>query len=102
MALVGVMFSVGRSQEAPVDVDVPVEYDSFTLHPADDGAQRWHDLSPVEQVDVTRTAEWAEENAADVHAAFAASVGRTDELRDLQEAQSASGLEGVETLGVVP
>jgi len=102
LALVSVMFSVGTgAQHQPGSRHAP-KPDPFSLHPADDGAQQWEDMTPAERSDVTRMGAWADRNSAAIHDAFSAAVTRTTELRALQEAQSSSGLEGVETLGVVP
>jgi hypothetical protein len=47
--------------------------------------------------------EWAETaNGAEVHNAFAAAAATTSALRQVEAAQDVSGLDGIETLGVVP
>ncbi|MBZ0232446.1 MAG: hypothetical protein K8M05_08970 [Deltaproteobacteria bacterium] len=102
LALVSVMFSVGTGAQRQPGSRHDSEHDPFTLHPADEGAQQWEDMTPAERGDVTRMGEWAERNNVAVHDAFSAAVARTAELRALQEAQTSSGLEGVETIGVVP
>lgn len=101
LALLSVMFSVGRSEEgSPAAVDLAP--DPASLHPADEGALEWEAMSPGERDDVTRARAWAEHDSAAVHDAFGSAVAWTDELRGFAEAQGASGLEGIETLGVVP
>lgn len=81
----------------------PAPHDPFTLHPADEGALTWDDLTEDEQAGAAAMQEWAETaNGAAVHNSFAAAAATTSELREVQVAQAASGLEGIETLGVVP
>lgn len=77
-------------------------HDPFTLYPADEGAVTWGDMTPEEQAGTEAMQEWAEtKNGAEVHGAFAAAVGTTNNMRQLEAAQAASGLDGIETLGVV-
>ena len=81
----------------------PPQHDPFTPYPADEGALTWDDLTEDEKVGAEAIQEWAETaNGEAVHNAFAAAAATTSDLREVEAAQTASGLDGIETLGVVP
>ncbi len=91
------------AEDNPTIEPGPPPHDPFTLHPADEGAATWEDLTEDEKAEADRTAEWADtQHGADVHAAFSAAGATTSEMRVQEAARRASGLEGVDTLGVVP
>lgn len=73
------------------------------MYPADEGARTWDDLNLEEQAQVELAQDWAEnQNGYDVQNAFSAAVATTSNLRLVEQAQQATGLDGIETLGVVP
>ena len=81
----------------------PAARDPFAPYPADEGALTWDDLTEAEQAGAEAMQEWAETaNGETVHNAFAAAAATTSELQAIEAAQTASGLDGIETLGVVP
>lgn len=88
----------------PTDVQpAPPEHEPGTMYPADEGAWTWDDLNEKERAQIERAQDWAEnQNGYDVHNAFSAAVATTSNLRRVEQAQIASGLDGIETLGVVP
>lgn len=86
----------------PDDIEPgPPEHEHGTMYPSDDGAWEYEDLNEREQAHAERAQEWAETaNGTEVHNAFSAAAATTTTLRLVDEAQQASGLEGIETLGV--
>ena len=81
----------------------PPEHNPFEMYPADDGALTWDDLSEDERAAAEAAQEWAEtQHGAEVHNAFSAAVATTSQMRRQTQAEQVSGLEGVDTLGVVP
>ncbi len=87
----------------PDQEPAPPEHEPGTLYPADEGALAWDDLKPEEKAQAERAQEWAETaNGADVHNAFSAAVATTTVLREVEQAQDSTGLQGIEDVGVVP
>jgi len=88
----------------PADVGPgPPEHEPGTMYPADEGAWEWDDLNDDEKAGAEHAQEWAETaNGTEVHNAFSAAVATTTTLRRVDDAQLAVGLDGVESLGVVP
>jgi hypothetical protein len=110
LLVLSVTFSIGRGEESPPDTppddtppaDLP-RHDPFTLYDADEGALEWSEMSPADRAITGDVREWAEtRNGEAVHNAFSTAAATTSTLRLVAEAQRDSGLEGVETLGVVP
>ena len=89
---------------APDDVEPgPPEHEPGTMYAQDEGAWQWEDLNEKEKAHAERAQEWAETaNGTEVHHAFSAAVATTTTIRRVEEAQVAVGLDGAETLGVVP
>jgi hypothetical protein len=87
----------------PPPGESPLGPDPFVLSPADPGAQQYEDLTPGERATAERGQEWAElESGEPVHNGFSAAVQYTIEMSRVEDAERASGLDGAETLGVVP
>jgi hypothetical protein len=102
LALLSVSFSLGQGEEGDGDV-APSAHVPGTMYLADEGALEWADMSPRERETTDAIREWAEtRNGGAVHDAFSAAVATTTALRLVEQAQDASGLDGVETLGVIP
>jgi hypothetical protein len=92
-----------EAEPNPTVEPAPPEVDPFALSPADEGAVTWDDMTPEDRAGVEAIQDWAENgNGAATHNAFAAAVATTDGIREVEAAQTASGLDGIETLGVVP
>ena len=95
--------TTGQSAPSPATPGGAIPIDSSRPHPSDTGAAEWDDLSPDEQLRAAARLQWAEEQTGEaVHDAYAAATATTSAQRILLEAQRASGLEGIETLGVEP
>ena len=106
-ALVTFLFSVSgmstAEEQPPGTEGQPPRHDPFTLHPADVGAVDWGSMADAERANTNSVMEWAEtRNGASVHDAFSAAAARTSAIRIVEDAQQASNLDGIETLGVVP
>jgi hypothetical protein len=92
-----------EAEPNPTVEPAPPEADPFALSPADEGAVTWDDMTPEDRAGVEAIQDWAENgNGAAVHNAFAAAVATTDGIREVEAAQTASGLGGIELIGVVP
>ncbi|MCB9564128.1 MAG: hypothetical protein H6708_27365 [Kofleriaceae bacterium] len=77
-------------------------HEPFTPYPADEGSLTWNDYSEAERAALEATQQWAEtQSGVDVHNAFSSAVRTTDAQRQAEDARRASGLVGLDRIGVV-